>query len=731
MSQDLLEKQLGALTCLAALLGPAAADSTTLPAILETTTIEAGDSLTWANDLQINQAPQITIGPNAVLRLTGAISNVAGADAGLFKSGQGILILEGMNTYSGNTVVQQGTLRVTGTQAAGSSFRTVDMHAGTQLDYADGAILHNAIRLHPAAGAAAANAWDTPEQAVKLRVDHGSALQAGSVVGNVLMIKLGAGTLRLERMATTPSLAVVHAGALEVNSLFGGPVHVQNTASLAGTGAVGSATLYSGGSLSPGAVAAAPGTTNALGELTVTGNLHMNADSALIVDALPDGRADHVRVLGQATLNGKVATRITEGPWQPETRYTLVSADGGLQGSFASATASLPFMQPHLSYDTTHAYLTLKRNDTPLDSVIDEPSHNDIGDAVDALTDHTTAPVRNAVITQNSNDARDLLNVLSGKWAPSVFTRLIEDSRYLRETALNQLNASYPTAPPVWASSYIARARRTGKGQTPADQRLLRGFALGGTFVVSPRVRATVFAGYEHSTLSQTNANALTTVGTLNLGAAAATRHGLIDLSLGLIRSWHRLSGQREIIGRRLQQWLSSKYRMQALQVFGEAALPLFETTPTKAGSAQHTTYMAAFNQLAWVHLHSPQHREHGGSAALAFKDSRGRTLFSRFGLRAHHEWQDNTHTYRVGGEVAWQHATGDVAPSQQAYFSHASDKRLFETSSQGIARNALDIKFGLTTIGRRGTRLAFGYNGRLAQGGTDHGAGLDVSWTF
>jgi subtilase-type serine protease len=459
--------------------------------------------------------------------------------------------------------------------------------------------------------------------------------------------------------------------------------------------------------------------------------LHMKADSVLVVDALPDGRADHVRVLGQATLNGKVATRIAEGPWQPETRYTLVSADGGLQGSFAGATAALPFLQPHLSYDTTHAYLTLTRNDTPLDSAIDEPTSNDIGDAVDELTDHTTAPVRNAVLTQNSNGARDLLNVLSGKWVPSVSTRLIEDSRYLRETALNQLNASYPKAQPVWASSYMARAQRAGKGPIPADQRLLRGFALGGTFVVSPQVRATVFAGYEHSTLSQANQNARTTVGTMNLGAAVASRHGLIDLSLGVIRTWHRLSGQREIIGRRLQQWLSSKYRMQALQVFGEAALPLLETTRSTAGSAQPNTHVAAFHQLAWVHMHSPQHREHGGSAALAFKDSRIHTLFSRFGLRAHHEWQDDKRTYRVRGEVAWQHATGNVAPDQQAYFAHASTKRPFQTGSQAIARNALDIKLGLETTGHGGTRINVGYSGRLAQGGTDHGAALDVSWRF
>lgn len=719
----------GALAFLSALTSAStAACASTLPAVFDGSTIRVSSSFTWSNDALIDGQAWLETDPTVVLRLTGQLSNATGSSAGISKTGSGTLSLEGPNTYSGNTVVYQGGLHVAGTQAAGSSFRTVELHAGTQLDYAPGASLANALQLHGVSGSASASLEDTLAQSVRLRVDQGVATQAGNIFGSVLLIKQGQGILRLERMAATPAAARIEAGTLEVNSLFGGTIQVLNNAQLAGVGAVAQVQIRTGATLTPGPTQAAAGSAQAIGELTVTGNLHMQANSALHADVLPDGRSDHLRVLGLATVNGHVLARALEGPWQPETRYTLVSADGGLNGRFATASSSLPFLQPSLSYDAGHAYLTLTRNTTALDSVIDNPGQNDIGDAVDDLTDGATAPIRDAVITQNRPGARQLLAALSGSWIPSVASRLLEDSRYIRDAALRRMRRQKEPATGLWASSYGAVAKRDGDDSLAPDKRKLAGVAMGRVITLGSGTRTSLFAGYEHSAMGRSGTQTTTQANSLHAGVAVAGQAGWLDVSLGVIRSWHRLQGQREILSQRLKQWLSSRYRMHALQVFGEAAVPLLASTGENARSGP---LLQGFSRLAWVHMKTPEHQEHGGTAALSFETQRMRTLFSELGLRARYAWRRANRVSQVHAELAWHHAAGTLAARTQARFARAQAQRHFAVEGQAVARNALDINLTLETVVGRRMHAALAYTGRLAKGSRDHGATLDVTWAF
>jgi outer membrane autotransporter protein len=565
-------------------------------------------------------------------------------------------------------------------------------------------------------------------QSVRLRVDQGVATQAGNIFGSVLLIKQGPGILRLERMAATPAAARIEAGTLEVNSLFGGTMQVLNNAQLAGVGAVANVQTLAGATLTPGPATAAAGSAQAIGELTVTGNLHMEANSALHADVLPDGRSDHLRVIGQATVNGHVLARALDGPWQPETRYTLMSADGGLNGRFAAANSNLPFLQPSLSYDARHAYLTLTRNTTPLDSVVDEPGENDIGDAVEDLTDDTTAPIRDAVITQDRQGAHQLLSALSGSWIPSVASRLMEDSRYIRNTALRRMGRHKEPATGLWASTYGTVAKRNDDGSIAPDKRTLAGVAMGRIVVLGNGARTSLFAGYEHSTMDQSGTRTTTQANSLHAGVAVAGQTGWLDVSLGLIRSWHRLQGQREILSQRLKQWLNNRYRMQALQVFGEAAVPLTANTGEASRSGLR---LQGFSRLAWVHMKAPEHQEHRGTAALSFETQRMRTLFSELGLRARYTWRRANRVNRVHAELAWHHAAGTLVARTQARFAQAQAQRRFTVEGQAIARNALDLNLTLETVVGRRMRAALAYTGRVAKGNRDHGATLDMTWAF
>ena len=48
---------------------------------------------------------------------------------------------------------------------------------------------------------------------------------------------------------------------------------------------------------------------------------------------------------------------------KPQTRYTILTAAGGVTGAFADVTSNLAFLDPSLSYDADNVYLRLARND--------------------------------------------------------------------------------------------------------------------------------------------------------------------------------------------------------------------------------------------------------------------------------------------------------------------------------------------------------------------------------
>src|SRR3546814_13072823 len=88
--------------------------------------------------------------------------------------------------------------------------------------------------------------------------------------------------------------------------------------------------------------------------------------------------------MGHALLDGQVIALAQAGDWKPGTRYTVLQAGLGFEGSrFESAHTDLPFLDPALSYAAHNVYLTLHRNDTPLDDVADTPTEDDAPDAMD------------------------------------------------------------------------------------------------------------------------------------------------------------------------------------------------------------------------------------------------------------------------------------------------------------------------------------------------------------
>ena len=221
---------------------------------------------------------------------------------GLTKAGLGVLTLEGANRYTGGTTVAAGTLDLTG-----SMIGSLSILAGATFTTTGG--------------------W---------------ALAAGDFFSNAgTYLSLGGGPLVNRGM-------LVNNGALTTN--------LDNSGRLSGTGTItGIVNNLTGGIVAPG---------NSIGTLSVVGSYTQAPGSFYQVETNSAGQADLINVSGApgtATINGGTVTlTAATGVYAPSTTYTILTATGGVTGTYASANSLFPFLRPSLSYDANNVYLTLK-----------------------------------------------------------------------------------------------------------------------------------------------------------------------------------------------------------------------------------------------------------------------------------------------------------------------------------------------------------------------------------
>lgn len=271
--------------------------------------------------------------------------------------------------------------------------------------------------------------------AVTLTLQTGSSL-GGDVFGaagaNNSLVLQGAGTedssflnfrsLNMQgpgnwTLSGTSSIAAstVSGGTLNVTgAIAGGTVSVANGGTLSGTGKVGATTVASGGTLNPGS-STTPGT------LSVTGNLTLVAGASYL-DAITPTTAGLTSVSGAASINGNVIVVPASGAYTTGQRYTLLTALGGVSGTFTAVTG-LPFtVRGQLNYDANNVYLTLGPNTlAPQLSNATGNQHNIVSAIDAAVLAGNVPPAGFAPLYSLSGPAlNNALDQISGQVGPNV-----------------------------------------------------------------------------------------------------------------------------------------------------------------------------------------------------------------------------------------------------------------------------------------------------------------------
>ncbi|MBR3191690.1 autotransporter-associated beta strand repeat-containing protein, partial [Bosea sp. (in: a-proteobacteria)] len=245
------------------------------------------------------------------IAFAGAISGTGDVQ----KRGMGSLTLSGTNTYSGGTVIAQGTL------------------IGSARSFGTGQITNNGTLV-----------IDQP-------TDAGFA---NAIDGTGTLTKRGSGTLNLTGTNSYTGGTTVSGGKLVVNGSIANSVVTLTGGTLGGSGTIGGVVANTGATVAPG---------NSIGTLSVSGNVAFAAGSTYQVEVNAAGQGDRIVASGSAAISGGTVQVVAEsGNYAAATRYTILTASGGVSGSFSSVTSNLAFLTPSLAYDSQNVTLTMTRN---------------------------------------------------------------------------------------------------------------------------------------------------------------------------------------------------------------------------------------------------------------------------------------------------------------------------------------------------------------------------------
>lgn len=308
------------------------------------------DSVAGSGTIQINAGGDLTLNGGDLTWAKSGSSTIAGSihgTGGIAKFGPttSILLLTGVNTYTGDTLISSGTLTLAGPDATDILDETGVINLSSSFGTLSVAEEED---IGPLAGFGTVNMIEDLTV-----VSHTSSTFQGDFDGGGTLIKTGsetltvgpdaqldhggsvevqAGTLVVETAAAYTGSTVITGGVLLANNATGsatgaGPVQVEGSGTLGGFGSVGGeVTIAAGGTISPG---------NDVGTLNV-GSLVLESSSTFAVELFADGGMpgidfDQLAVSGDATLGGSLAIELVGGfaPSAIDTFTVLISTNLG------------------------------------------------------------------------------------------------------------------------------------------------------------------------------------------------------------------------------------------------------------------------------------------------------------------------------------------------------------------------------------------------------------------
>ncbi|MEM9030430.1 MAG: autotransporter domain-containing protein [Pseudomonadota bacterium] len=523
--------------------------------------------------------------------------------------------------------------------------------------------------------------------------------------------KSGTSTWTLTGATTEIPTFAVNDGTLYLNAdLSGTDFTVANGATLSGTGTAGSLTVNSGGIVAPG---------NSIGTLNVNGNVIFNDGATYTVEIAPDGSSDHIVATGSATISTNGTTlKIIGDPaadFPLSQSYTVITATGGVTGTFANITDNLPDIDFEAVYTATTVELTYNRSEGLL-------SEKDV---------HPSAVLVGLGLTRTFGDSLRLRGsrfLLAGDQpATNVSTAAFEtasaSSTPVPPFALGVgADVKPDSAPPirsrpqrgVWANILGGRTKVEDQGTRQGWDTTTTGLTFGLERKVHTfgwPIAVGMAGGFSHTNVDVGTSSA--DVNSWYLGATAATRFDRLVVSSTLAYVY--------------QSYDVDRYVMAGTIANGEADGNSFGLSSEAFYdlSTRGNTRRIRFGplvSLATLYADRNDFNETGaGILNLTVDEDDVHQTITGIGLA-----YGATHTVAnaniaIDARVVWEHVFGDTDVTTTSYIPIAD--ATFTTRSASIARNRIAVGLGLNTQLSMHLDLNARYDGHISDDGSEHRA--------
>jgi len=476
--------------------------------------------------------------------------------------------------------------------------------------------------------------------------------------------------------------------------------------------------------------------------LTTTGDVEFAAGSVLSVDVGGAAGADLFLAQGAVDLAGATLEATLSGPLEYGQLYAVLTAQGGLTGTFddlvVTGTNPSAFLTVTDTYDATHAYLAAVQFRHLADAAL-TPNQRATAGALDALG--AGAAFEAVVGSTDDASARFAFDQLSGEIHASLAGSFISDSRVLRDAATSRIRQAFRAPAPsfapvlahgpgrlrletpdpergsVWGLAPGTWSDRDGDGNTAAVESDARHFLIGADRLIHGW-RAGVLGGYSHSSSNVRDRASSGSADSWHLGLYGGTAWRGLAFRTGVIHSWHDVTTRRTAAFPGFYERLDADYTARTLQFFGELAYGL------EAGPVA----FEPFAGLAYVRHHGGAYAETGGAAALSSSGSVMETTFATLGLRGETGLALGAIEGKLRGSIAWQHAFGDLTPKATQAFAGGGP---FTVAGAPLSENSALVEFGLDLALTPTATVGLGYGGQFSNDVRDHSLRANLQIRF
>lgn len=703
----------------------------------EGTTTIAGGTLVISGGVAIADLSAVTIDTGATLRVNGAenVGSIAGSGTVILNGGLGVGFNDGSTFFSGSLsgsgVLRKGgtgTLTLAGTNTNTGGVEVIDGNLVLQ----GGSAMADTATLNLNGGDAdlqtsetigsLIGSGDMDINANTLTLTGSAATTySGSLSGTGTFALTGSGTMTLTGDSSGfAGLTTVTGSRLAVNGQLGGSATIGSGGTLAGTGTIGSGvgsvlTLASGSTLAAG---------NSIGTLNVNGGLVFNSGSQLEVEVDPTGTSsDLVAVTGAVTINGGSVVHVgMSGNYRPTQTYTILTAGQGIVGNFdpASVTSDFAFLDARLGYGTNDITLTLERNDISFEAVGQTPSQAATAEAVEDLSFGNA--IYDSVVMLDAATAASAFDQLSGEIHASAITSMIEDSRFVRNTANERMRTAFEQdeaskTSAFWMTGFGGWGRSKSDGNAAELTRNTYGTIAGADGMVGDW-QLGFLGGYSRSDLSVDDRASSGSRDDYHIGLYGGTEWGPVALRTGIAHTWSQIDTHRGVSFTGFNDQLDADYSARTVQAFAELGYTF----------ALDNARIEPFVNIAHVTVNTDGFTESGGAAALSVAGGTTNTTYTTFGMRAETDLMLGEMRARLKGMAAWQEAFGDTTPETSNALAGSG---AFDIAGVPVADGNALVEAGLDLALTPASTLGLSVQGQFGSGARDLGVKASLAVAF